>query len=229
MDVLQGRYLKKIKSKSGQLKGLKLETPEGIQTIYLPKALRDIAAQELAIGDVVRIWTEKPSKKGKKGTDKKKGKQSKPPKHCATGLIPLSPKLKLDQVKAEASADKAAEPKKAKSKKVNSKDKDSKDKGSKDQKSKDKKSKGKKSRGKLMTVQLCQKRNCCKKGGTALWEKFEGQQQAVENSAAAFKLEAVGCLGGCKRGPNIRFLPKNVKHYHVQPDEVAGLLKKYRA
>ncbi|MGD1899608.1 MAG: (2Fe-2S) ferredoxin domain-containing protein [Phormidesmis sp.] len=173
MDVLQGRYLKKIKSKEGKLKGLKVETNEGILSVYLPKALREVAKKELTPGDDVRVWGSVCKKKGKK--------QSKGRSLQAEAVIPLSPQAKV---------------KLPKKKKI-----------------------------KPMTVQLCQKKNCCKRGGTKLWETFG----ATEQSSTPFKLEAVGCLGGCKRGPNIRFLPDNVKHYHVQPEQVERLLAEHQA
>lgn len=80
---------------------------------------------------------------------------------------------------------------------------------------------------KKITVQLCQKKNCCKKGGDALWLAFESAAQQAEGNDQMqdFKLEAVGCLGGCKNGPNIRLLPANVKHRSVKPSEIEELLK----
>lgn len=208
MDVLQGRYLKEITSKSGQIKGIKLETEDGLQTIYLPKPLREIAAKELALGDTVRVWSTSPNK-GKKA---KSGKKANAKKRYATGLIPLSPQVKLSLKEDE------------KSKQIKSKKKLKQSKPEKVKSKKDKSKKARSKKAKPMTVQLCQKKNCCKKGGTALWQQFEAASQET-----TFKLEAVGCLGGCKRGPNIRFLPKNVKHYHVQPEEIVGLLAKYQA
>lgn len=75
------------------------------------------------------------------------------------------------------------------------------------------------------TVQLCQKKNCCRRGGDALWQDFE-KRIADQQS---FKLEAIGCLGGCKRGPNIRLLPDNVKYRHVQLEDVNEILQRHGA
>lgn len=80
---------------------------------------------------------------------------------------------------------------------------------------------------KRMRVQLCQKKNCCKRGGTKLWESFEQVANDPTSEMPTFKLESVGCLGGCKRGPNIRFLPANVKHYHVRPKDIEKLLRQH--
>lgn len=75
---------------------------------------------------------------------------------------------------------------------------------------------------KPLTVQLCQKKNCCKKGGDELWLAFKAAAKAAsaDESARDFKLEAVGCLGGCKNGPNIRLLPANIKHRSVKPSDI---------
>ncbi len=76
-----------------------------------------------------------------------------------------------------------------------------------------------------LTVQLCQKKNCCQRGGDDLWQDFE-KRSADQQS---FRLEAIGCLGGCKRGPNIRLLPDNVKYRHVQPEDVNEILQRHGA
>ncbi|MEL6938334.1 MAG: hypothetical protein AAFO84_03985, partial [Cyanobacteria bacterium J06598_1] len=69
MDVLQGRYCQKISGKNGKLKGLKIKTEAGtLQVVRLPKPLRVIAQQELALGDSLRVWTtyDKALSKGQK-------------------------------------------------------------------------------------------------------------------------------------------------------------------
>jgi hypothetical protein len=76
---------------------------------------------------------------------------------------------------------------------------------------------------KLM-VQLCQRKNCCKRGGDELWQAFAAARQS---QGRPFKLEAVGCLGGCKQGPNIRILPANVKQRRVKPADIAEILQHY--
>ncbi|MEL6899307.1 MAG: (2Fe-2S) ferredoxin domain-containing protein [Cyanobacteria bacterium J06606_4] len=203
MQVLQGKYLEQVTSPKGNLKALKIETPEGVRTIHLPKALREVAKQELVLGDMLRVWSTA------KGNDKAK-------EPCALQLIPLNPKDRLpvptnETHKTDAQkADKVRSPKKSKLKQA-----------------KQKKSKQKKAK-KQMTVQLCQKKNCCKKGGTKLWQTFEQAAQSTSPDQPVFVLEAVGCLGGCKRGPNLRVLPGNTKHYHVQPKDVQALLRKHR-
>ncbi|MGC1218908.1 MAG: (2Fe-2S) ferredoxin domain-containing protein [Phormidesmis sp.] len=214
MDVLQGRYLKPITSKSGKLKGLQIEVGDGIESIYLPKPLRIIAQQELDTGDELRIWSTRDQK-----SSQKKSQQSKSQKRWAVQVIPLSPRAQVATQPTAITLEKqfAQKLEKASGQKLGQKL---------DQKPDRETKKQKKKKTKRVTVQLCQKKNCCKRGGTQLWESFE---QAAEDAAQTpFKLEAVGCLGGCKRGPNIRFLPDNVKHYHVQSNDVLPLLSRHQ-
>jgi len=223
MDVLQGRYCQKISGKNGKLKGLKIKTEAGtLQVVRLPKPLRVIAQQELALGDSLRVWTtyDKALSKGqksRKGKERRKRADTDLP--WALQLVPLSPQQTL------LLAEEGQETDEVSTQKVNPK----KDQKSKTKAKSSKKVKRAKSKAKSMTVQLCQKKNCCKRGGTQLWKSFEAaNQQRSDASTATFKLEAVGCLGGCKRGPNLRFLPDNVKHYKVQPGDIDGLLQRHQ-
>ena len=190
MKIIQGRYLQKIESGKGKLKAIVLKTPQGKQTVQLPKPLRAIAQQELTLGEPVRIWVSHPEK----GVAKHSKKQSAP--LSATQLIPLSPKARVSAPLASESTSSAA---------------------------KSKKSKKSKPSKHPPTVQLCQKKNCCKRGGDELWTAFE----AASHAQKGFQIEAVGCLGGCKNGPNIRLLPENVKYRHVQPAEINTLLQRH--
>lgn len=81
----------------------------------------------------------------------------------------------------------------------------------------------------VLTVQVCKKKNCCRRGGTALWAALKTRQTSPESSNAStdFRVEPIGCLGGCKRGPNIRILPGNVKYRNVQPAELDQILQKH--
>ena len=191
MNIIQGRYLQKIESGKGKLKAIVLKTPQGKQTVQLPKSLRAIAQAELILGEPVRVWVAH----SEKGAAKKSSKKQ-PTLLCATQLIPLSPKARVSAPLASESAPSAAKTKKSK---------------------KSKKSK------QQPTVQLCQKKSCCQRGGDDLWTAFE----AASHAQKSFQIEAVGCLGGCKNGPNIRLLPENVKYRHVQPAEIDALLQRH--
>jgi len=193
MQILQGKYLKSIDSAKGALKGIHLKTAAGEQIIKIPKALRAIAQTEIALGDEVRVWVAITPTADKKSNQKKKRKASDIKAFEAIQIIPLSPKVKIASVGIEKNAAK-------------------------------KKTDKKRTKPKL-TVQLCQKKNCCKKGGDALWTAFSEAAKVAQNNPEqpSFKVEAVGCLGGCKNGPNIRLLPKNTKHRSVKPSDIDRL------
>ena len=185
MQILQGRYLKSIKSAKGTLKAVQLKTVKGKQVVKIPKVLRAIAKEEITLGDDVRIWVSA-------AEDKQKGRKSlKEKRFTAIQIVPLSPRTKI----AASALGKRTTSQKAKA-------------------------------DKKLTVQLCQKKNCCKKGGDALWIAFEQSAKDArrDSKKQPFKLEAVGCLGGCKNGPNIRLLPANVKYRGVRPSDISQLI-----
>ncbi|MFK8182738.1 MAG: (2Fe-2S) ferredoxin domain-containing protein [Phormidesmis sp.] len=197
MKILQGKYLKRIESAKGALKGIQLKTEKGLQVVAIPKALRAIAQSEISVGDEVRVWAMRPDKADQKKGLKSSAKQGQ--KLVALQLIPLAPKMKVVVPEGTDITDAKAIKRKGKKKKQ---------------------------AAKKVTIQLCQKKNCCKKGGDDLWLAFEKALQTSQNRAErpAFKLEAVGCLGGCKNGPNIRLLPQNVKHRNVKPSDIEAFI-----
>ena len=206
MKVIQGCYAGKIESGKGKLKGLRIATEQGDEKVYLPKALRAIAQAELTLNEPVRVWLD--------------GDRSSKKKRYVLQLVPLAPKstvsLETDADVVGVSALAIAEPTKAKIEEAQvSKAVD---------KQKTKKKARKSAKKSKVTVQICQKKNCCKKGGDDLWEAFE-----AISAEHLFTLEPVGCLGGCKRGPNIRLLPDNVKYRHVQLAEIDDILQTHRA
>ena len=202
MKVIQGCYAGKIESGKGKLKGLRIATEQGDEQIYLPKALRAIAQAELTLDEPVRVWidSDRPSKK----------------KLYALQLVPLAPKSTVLVETGVANDEAIAPPADVQVGKTLDRPK---------AKKKGRKKSGKQSKKKAstVTVQICRKKNCCKKGGDDLWAAFE----SVSNEHK-FKLEPSGCLGGCKRGPNIRLLPDNVKYRHVQTAEIEDILQTHR-
>lgn len=202
MKILQGKYLRPIESGKGRLKGIELKTTKGNLVVKVPKALSAIAQAELTEGDEIRIWALQPEKTNGKNARQASTKNQ---KLTALQIIPLTPHTKVSVPECVPKVE--------------------------NKKTKDKKKKNNKPGKKKLTVQLCQKKNCCKKGADELWVAFEKALQATKANAGAvanretFKLEAVGCLGGCKNGPNIRLLPKNVKHRNVKPSDVQTLLR----
>ncbi len=75
----------------------------------------------------------------------------------------------------------------------------------------------------LGKILICQKSNCCRRGGQAVWEHFEQliQAQGLEEQIL---LKATGCLGECKRGPALVILPGKSRHTQVTPGQVPQLL-----
>lgn len=205
MEILQGQYLNGLKTGKGRLKALQIETEIGLEIVRLPKLLRAIAQQELTLGDTVRLWVVADTN-AQKRSKKEQKKSATQQAWKAIQLIPLSPQLTVTI--AEAAPEKALK--------------------------KSLKKRSKSSQKSQLTVQVCQKKNCCRRGGTALWAALKTHQTRPQNAisldtgASRFKLEPVGCLGECKRGPNIRILPDNVKYRSVQSAELDQILQKHR-
>jgi len=207
MEILQGQYRNGLKTSKGHLKALQIQTDKGIQTVRLPKLLRAIAQQELTLGDTVRLWVvaaPKTKKKLKKNAKKAKGKTQKK----AQARLALRQNWRAIQLIPLSPQLTMAIPNPQQA---------------------------------ALTVQVCQKKNCCRRGGTALWAALKTRQTSLQSAACetqsaapakttigSFVLEAVGCLGGCKRGPNIRILPDNVKYRSVQPVDLDQILQKHR-
>lgn len=197
MEILQGQYLNELKTGKGQLKALQIQTEKGLQTVRLPKPLRAIAQQELTLGETVRLWVVA-AKKNQKSLNKKGTQKA---KHKSATRQAWKA-IQLIPLSPQLTVT-IAPPKQA-----------------------------------ALRVQVCQKKNCCQRGGAALWAALKTRQTVFQSTASqkacvpgfklkGFKLEASGCLGGCKRGPNIRVLPDNVKYRSVQPKELDQILEKH--
>ncbi|MBD2102301.1 (2Fe-2S) ferredoxin domain-containing protein [Leptolyngbya sp. FACHB-261] len=79
---------------------------------------------------------------------------------------------------------------------------------------------------KLGTIQVCQKSDCCKRGGTALWNALETEldRQGLSDQV---KLKGTGCMKQCKAGPNLVVLPDKTRYTYVKPQQVPQLLEKH--
>lgn len=69
-------------------------------------------------------------------------------------------------------------------------------------------------------IQVCRKKNCCKRGGEAVWSALE---RAIADDPQT-RLEAVGCLKQCKKGPSVRLMPERRIYTRVRPQDVAKWL-----
>ncbi|HEY9879855.1 MAG TPA: (2Fe-2S) ferredoxin domain-containing protein, partial [Leptolyngbyaceae cyanobacterium] len=73
--VLEGQFVRELRSSKGKLKGIYLQTVDREYSIKLPKYLRPMLARELEQGGIVRVWIS-PKKEG----------------WVALNIIPLTPK-----------------------------------------------------------------------------------------------------------------------------------------
>ncbi len=217
MKILQGRYITGIEAtnrKGGSKGALKAVRLETDQGEQTIRLSKSLGA----IAQQELVLNEPIRIWAVADTKKPKGKLSKRSqgeKLKAVAIVPLSPKSRIADLAADLAANADADS-----------------------------SKKSAPRSDQLTVQLCQKKNCCKRGGDELWQAFEQkarEQKATEQKATEqrsdgsatpetaqpFKLKAAGCLGGCKHGPNIRIMPANVKYYHVQPADISGLLARH--
>lgn len=79
--VLEGQFIRELRSSKGKLKGIYLKTVDWEYSIKLPKYLRPMLAREIELGSIVRVWIS-PKKEG----------------WVALNIIPLTPKS-LDPLK----------------------------------------------------------------------------------------------------------------------------------
>ncbi|MDS3861185.1 (2Fe-2S) ferredoxin domain-containing protein [Thermosynechococcaceae cyanobacterium BACA0444] len=72
-------------------------------------------------------------------------------------------------------------------------------------------------------ILICQKSNCCRRGGTVIWDELT-QEIAAQGLEGQITLKAVGCIGECKRGPALVVMPSKSRFTHVTPSQVPQLL-----
>lgn len=92
--VLEGQFIRELRSPKGKLKGIGLRTVDQEYAITLPKYLRPMLVRELELGDLVRVWVS-PQKAGWE----------------AFNVVPLRPKMDLLEPRPQvASAQVARQP-----------------------------------------------------------------------------------------------------------------------
>jgi len=75
------------------------------------------------------------------------------------------------------------------------------------------------------TILVCQKADCCKRGGKAVTEALQaalGDRQLTEYVA----IKGTGCMKRCKDGPNI-VMPDKTRYSGIRPNEIAPLLERH--
>lgn len=80
-------------------------------------------------------------------------------------------------------------------------------------------------RAKPATILVCQKSDCCKRGGAALMKalKTELANRGLTNQVS---LCGTGCMKQCKAGPNL-VMPDKSRHTRIQATEVPALLDEH--
>lgn len=74
-------------------------------------------------------------------------------------------------------------------------------------------------------ILVCQKSDCCKRGGRALVEALQTElsDRGLENQV---KIKPTGCMKRCKAGPNL-IMPDKTRYTKIQAPEVTDLLDKH--
>jgi (2Fe-2S) ferredoxin len=81
-------------------------------------------------------------------------------------------------------------------------------------------------RAKAAKVLVCQKSDCRAKGSQAV-------QQAIADTlqdcglADQVTVKGTGCMGCCKKGANVVFMPDKARYQQVKPTQVAALVEKH--
>ncbi|MBW4553754.1 MAG: (2Fe-2S) ferredoxin domain-containing protein [Aphanocapsa sp. GSE-SYN-MK-11-07L] len=77
-------------------------------------------------------------------------------------------------------------------------------------------------------VLVCQKSDCRARGSQAVQQAIGEQLQAC-GLADQVTVKATGCMGCCKKGANVVFMPDKARYQQVKPAQVPALIKKHIA
>lgn len=77
---------------------------------------------------------------------------------------------------------------------------------------------------KPLTIFVCGKSNCCKKGGDKVRARLKS---AIKEAGLKREIRVVesGCLDACKEGPTLMLCPANLVLTSVRPGDVDELLE----
>lgn len=81
---------------------------------------------------------------------------------------------------------------------------------------------------KLGKVMVCSKSKCWKRGGQAICGALS-QELAERGLADQVALKTTGCMGKCKSGPNVVFMPDKARYGGVSPRVVPELIDRHLA
>ena len=89
-----------------------------------------------------------------------------------------------------------------------------------------KSTKSKKSKKTKAKVLICQKNNCWKKGGQAVYQELKSELEK-RGIAEEVEIKTTGCLKKCKKAPNMVMLPDKEHYVRVKPKQVSNLVEKH--
>ncbi|MGF1603757.1 MAG: (2Fe-2S) ferredoxin domain-containing protein [Thermosynechococcaceae cyanobacterium] len=72
-------------------------------------------------------------------------------------------------------------------------------------------------------ILICQESDCMKRGAKAV-EKVLETVLCDRNLTGTIKIKKTGCMGGCKKGPNIVVMPGKHRYQNVKPSDIPRLL-----
>ena len=78
--------------------------------------------------------------------------------------------------------------------------------------------------GRKGVVLVCQKSDCCRRGAIAVMQALQAHLAAYPET---IRVQGVGCLKDCKRGPNVVFLPDKARYSGVSPQGIPALLERH--
>ena len=75
-------------------------------------------------------------------------------------------------------------------------------------------------------VLVCSKSSCMKRGGRAVYRLLESELQA-QGLTDQITIKLTGCMGHCKAGPNLVFMPDKASYRRVSPKIIPNLINKH--
>jgi (2Fe-2S) ferredoxin len=75
------------------------------------------------------------------------------------------------------------------------------------------------------TIRLCQKSDCWKRGGKAVFQELKDTLEA-QGLGDQVTIKLTGCMKRCKAGPNL-VMPDKTRHSKVAPQSVPALLEQH--
>ncbi|MDJ0705730.1 MAG: (2Fe-2S) ferredoxin domain-containing protein, partial [Leptolyngbyaceae cyanobacterium MO_188.B28] len=75
-------------------------------------------------------------------------------------------------------------------------------------------------------VLVCSKSSCMKRGGKAICKLLESELRE-QGLTDQITIKLTGCMGHCKSGPNLVFMPDKARYRHVSPKMIPNLINQH--